>query len=167
MFRVPDSVVTRRPFMLSGVAVPAGTTLSKAQVVALGRSLDALLDSGYVVALPDPFARKGRAVPRPSSLPPVIRDAMVAKLTGAAVVSALVTVVGGALSVVVSGGVPSFEVSLDGGKPQHKSSRTFAFTGVSAGEHEVTVVDGSGGTESVAVTVTGGDPVSRPKKKAE
>ena len=161
MFRVPDSVVTRRPISLQGVVVPAGTTLSKAQVEALGKGLNALLDSGFVVAAPDPYARKGNARPRPTSLPPVIRNAMVGKLTGSAPLSVSASVVGDAISVEVAGGVPSFTVTLDGGDAKSKSSRTFSFTGVQPGAHMVEVSDGSGAAASVAVEV--GEP-AEPKK---
>jgi hypothetical protein len=166
MFRVPDSVVTRRPISLQGVVVPAGTTLSKAQVEALGKGLNALLDSGFVVAAPDPFARKGKAHPRPTSLPPVIRNAMVGKLTGVPL-SVSASVVGDAISVEVAGGVPSFTVTLDGGGAKSKSSRTFSFTGVGPGAHTVEVSDGSGATASVVVEVAEPAEPKKPHRKKD
>ena len=164
MFRVPDAVVVRRPISLQGQVVPAGTTLSKAQVQALGRNLNALLDSGYVTATPDPYARKGKARPTPTSLPPVIRNALVNKLTGLPLaVSA--TAVGDSISVEVSGGTPSFTVTLDGAEPKTKSSRTFSFSGVEAGDHQVEVTDGAGGTAAVSVTVAAAEEKKPARKK--
>jgi len=162
MFQVPSNVVVRRPISLNGAIVPAGTSLSQEQVKALGRNLNALLDSGYVVATPDPFARKGKARPTPSSLPPVIRDAMIKKLGTPLGVSA--TVAGNAISVSVTGGVQPFTVTIDNTNPQTKSSRTFAFTGINAGDHEIEVVDGSGAKASV--TVANEEP-KKPRKKDE
>jgi hypothetical protein len=167
MFRVPSSVVTRRPISLQGQVVPAGTALSKDQVLALGKGLNALLDSGYVVANPDPFARKGKARPTPTSLPPVIRNAMVSRLTAPEPLSVFATVVGDSISVEVNGGVPSFDVSLDGGDHQTKSSRTFAFTGVSEGTHEIVVTDGNGEVTASLVAVNSDHKKPSKKKKAE
>lgn len=167
MFRVPDAVVTRRPISLNGAVVPAGTTLSKVQVEALGKGLNSLLDSGYVVASPDPYARKGKSRPQPTSLPPVIRDAMVKKITGGSPVSVTATVAGDAVSVSVAGGVPSFTVTLDGEGASTKSSRTFAFTGVAAGDHHVEVTDGNGGMAVCVVSVAAAEePAKKPSKRA-
>jgi hypothetical protein len=165
MFQVPNSVVVRRPITLNGVLVPAGTSLSKQQVIDLGRELNALLDSGFVVALPDPNERRGRP-PRPTSLPPVIRNAMLGKMSSPLAVSA--TVAGNAVSVVVTGGVPQFTVTIDNALPQSKSSRTFAFTGVGAGDHQIEVTDGAGAKSDYSVKVTVADEVAKPvRKKAE
>lgn len=164
MFTVPDAVVVRRPITLNGVVVPAGTTLSKAQVLALGRELNALLDSGYVTATPDPYARKGKARPAPTSLPPVIRNALVNKLSGAPL-SVSAKVVGDSISVEVVGGTPSFTVTLDNAEPQKKSSRTFSFSGVLAGDHQVEVTDGAGGTAEVSVTVAAAEEKKPARKK--
>ena len=168
MFRVPDSVVVRRPITLQGVVVPAGTTLSKAQVEACGRNLNALLDSGYLVATPDPNARKDRQ-PQPSSLPPVVRNAMLRRgpVTDPLAVSA--KAMGKQVSVSVSGGVPSFTVRIDD-QEQTKSSRTFAFTVYGVGTHKVLVSDGAGGEASTNVTIIVADdeePKKAPRKKAE
>ena len=166
MFQVPSSVVVRRPISLNGAIVPVGTPLSKAQVEALGRNLNALLDSGVVVATPDPFARKGKARPTPSSLPPVIRNAMVAKLTTAQPLSVIARVAGDAVSVEIVGGVPTFTVSLDDGNAEAKPSRTTAFSNVSDGDHVISVTDGSGNTSEARVEVAHVEP-KKPRKKAE
>ena len=163
MFQVPSSVVVRRPITLNGVVVPAGTSLSKDQVVDLGRELNALLDSGFVVALPDPNERRGKAQPRPTSLPPVIRNAMLGKMGTPLSVSA--TAAGNAISVSVTGGVPSFTVTIDGALPQTKSSRTFAFTGINPGDHQIEVTDGAGAKDSCNVTVTAAEEPKKPAKK--
>lgn len=165
MFRVPDAVVVRRPISLQGQVVPAGTTLSKAQVQALGRNLNALLDSGYVTATPDPYARKGKARPTPTSLPPVIRNALVGKLTGSAPLSLDVKAVGDSVSVSVSGGVPPFTVSLDGGEPLVKSSRTFGFSGVESGVHTVLAADGAGAQAEAHVEVAAPEEKKPARKK--
>lgn len=165
MFRVPDSVVTRRPISLNGAVVPAGTTLSKAQVESLGKGLNALLDSGYIVAAPDPFARKGKSRPQPTSLPPVIRNAMVKKLNGPSVPLSLeAKVAGKSVSVEVTGGVPSFTVTIDGEDAQTKSSRTFAFMVDGVGTHEAKVVDGAGAEASAFFTIIIGADTDEPKK---
>ena len=165
MFQMPNSVVVRRPITLDGVLVPAGTSLSKQQVIDLGRELNALLDSGFVVALPDPYERPGRP-PRPTSLPPVIRNAMLGKMSAPLAVSA--TVAGDAISAVVTGGVPQFTVTINSALPQSKSSRTFAFTGVVPGDHRIEVTDGAGSTSAFTARVTVADEAKRPvRKKAE
>lgn len=167
MFRVPDSVVVRRPISLNGVVVPPGTTLSKNQVIALDKELNALLDSGYVVARPDPNARRGKP-PRPTSLPPVIRNAMIAKITGVKPLSMIARVIGDAVSVEIVGGVPTFTVSLDGSSSEEKPSRTIAFSQVSEGEHVISVTDGSGNTCEARVEVVAPDGAQKkPRKKAE
>lgn len=165
MFRVPDSVVTRRPITLLGVIVPAGTTLSKTQIESLGRNFNALIDGGYVVATPDPFARKGRAVPRPSSLPPVIRAGLLAKSPARHPLSVGAKVAGKAVSVEVEGGVSPFTVTV-GSDVQVKKTRTFAFTVNSVGTHEVSVSDGGGGVASASFTIIVMEPDKKPVKKA-
>lgn len=131
--------------------------------MALGRNLNALLDGGWVVASPDINARRDRQ-PRPSSLPPVIRDAMLGKLTAPLVVVA--KSMGEAISVTVDGGNAPFTVTLDGGSSQTKSSRSFAFTGAGDGAHKVAVVDGSGRKASTAVSVVSPE-AKKTNKKAE
>lgn len=166
MFAVPSSVVVRRPISLNGAIVPAGTSLSKVQVQALGRNLNALLDSGVVVAKPDPFARKGKARPTPSSLPPVIRNAMVAKLTAAQPLSVIVRVAGDTVSVEIVGGVPTFTVSLDDNDAEVKPSRTVSFLNVSDGTHVISVTDGSGSVCASSFDVAHAEP-KKPRKKVE
>jgi hypothetical protein len=162
MFRVPSSVVVRRPISIQGTVVPVGTTLTKEQVVALGKGLNSLLDNGTLVATPDPFARKDRQ-PKPTSLPPVIRNAMIAKL-GPAVkpLTVLAKAVGKSVSVEVDGGVQPFTVSVDD-QEQTKKTRTFAFTVTAVGSHTVTVTDGNGNTASDTVVIV----VEKSAKKAE
>lgn len=170
MFRVPDSVVTRRPISLQGAVVPAGTTLSKEQVEALGKSLNSLLDSGYVVANPDAYARKGKARPQPSSLPPVIRNAMVGRITaGVAAPSLQVKTVGDSVSLVVSDGVAPFTVTVDEtGQADTKSSRTFSFSGLGAGSFTAHVFDGSGQKGSVSFVIDSHEEEpKKPKKRSE
>jgi len=174
MFRVPDAVVTRRPISLNGAVVPAGTTLSKAQVLALGKGLDALLDGGFVVASPDPFARKGKARPQPTSLPPVIRNALVKKLNGPVQPLAVsLTAAGLAISVSITGGTSPFDLVLldrngevlDG---KSTSTRTSMFTPVDGGEYTVTVTDSSGGSASSTIIIQSSEPEpKKPKKKAD
>lgn len=151
MFAVPDAVTVRRAFSLDGVDVPAGTSLSAAQVEALGARLNALLDGGWVVASPDPFARRGRERPRPSSLPPVIRNEMIRRLNPSPPVplGLKCTAVGLSISCEVEGGVPSFTLtlkdeSLEVIDSRSGSGRTFMFTVPDGGQYIVTVTDGQG-----------------------
>ena len=174
MFRVPTQVVVRRPISLNGVVVPPGTQLSKAQVLALGHNLNALLDSGYVTATPDPFARRGKARPEPTSLPPVIRKALVAKLNGPAEPLAVsLSAAGLAISVSIIGGTSPFDLVLLDSKGdvldgKSTSTRTSMFTPVDGGEYTVTVTDSSGGSASSKIVIQSSEPdPKKPKKKAE
>lgn len=162
MFRVPDKVTVRRPFRLDGALVPVGTVLDKPQVARLGRKLNPLLDNGTLVAAPDPFARKGKARPQPTSLPPSVYNAFMGRSSEPLAVKA--KALRKSVSVEVTGGVPSFTVAV-AGQEQSKSSRTFAFTVNSVGSHEVTVVDGSGAQASTSVVIVVDDkPKAAPKE---
>lgn len=134
--------------------------------MALGRNLNALLDSGWVVASPDINARRDRQ-PRPSSLPPVIRSAMLGKIGPKRdPLSLSAKVVGKSVSVEVAGGVQPFTVTVLG-SAQTKSSRTFAFTVDSVGEHEATVEDGAQDTASARFTIIVSEPAKKQPRKAE
>jgi hypothetical protein len=172
MFQVPSNVVVRRPISLNGAIVPAGTSLSQEQVEALGRNLNALLDSGYVVATPDPFARKGKARPTPSSLPPVIRDAMIKKIAPQVPIQLSATVVGDAISCEITGGLMPFTVTLKDEDAkvldvQTGSKRTFAFTGLADGNYIVVAQDPSGGDVFKTVSIQAKSEPKKPRKKDE
>lgn len=153
MFSVPDGVVARRPFTLNGVKVPAGTALSKDQVIAIGRELNALLDNGTLVAKPDPNARRNKQ-PQPTSLPPKVRNAMLAKMGPAKEpLSVSAKAVGKSVSVEVAGGNAPFTVEVEGAEPQTKKTRTFAVTVTGVGTHAVSVTDGAGDSASTSVTI--------------
>lgn len=157
MFSVPDSVVVRRPFTLGGAAIPVGASLTKEQVVLIGRGLNALLDNGTLVAVPDPFARRNRP-PRPTSLPPGIRDAMLGRLSPVLPLSVKMTPVGLSLSVEVTGGVMPFDVTLydrqgDVIDSKSGSKRSFAFLVDLGGEFTVTVEDAAGASASDTIVV--------------
>lgn len=169
MFRVPDAVVVRRPISLDGVVVPPGTQLTKAQVEKIGKGLNALLDSGYLTANPDPFARKGKARPAPTSLPPVIRNAMVKNLNGpVAPLSVSLSAAGLAISVSITGGTAPFDLVLKDNKGdvldgKTTSTRTSMFSPEDGGDYTVVVTDSSAGTASASIFV---QSVSEPKKPA-
>lgn len=160
MFKVPDKVTVRRPFRLDGALVPAGTVLTKPQVAKLGRKLNPLLDNGTLVAAPDPFARKGKPHPRPTSLPPSVYNAFMKRSIAPLAITA--KALHKSVSVEVTGGIPSFTVAVDG-QEQSKSSRAFAFTVTAVGTHEVTVVDGNGDTAATSVTIIVDKPKPAPK----
>lgn len=170
MFSVPDRVTVRRAFSLDGVRVAAGTDLSADQVRALGGRLNALLDGGWVVASPDPFARKGAARPRPTSLPPVIRDEMIRRINPAPPVplGLKCTAVGLSISCEVEGGVPSFSLtlkdeSLEVIDSRSGSGRTFMFTVPDGGQYIVTVTDGQGASTWQKVVIQSASMAVRTK----
>ena len=154
MFSVPDSVVVRRPFTLKGVKVPTGTSLTKDQVVALGRELDALLDNGTLVATPDPFARKNKQ-PQPTSLPPVIRNAMLGKLKSAAAPLSIDTKAAAlSVAVTITGGLTKWDVDYGDGSTATVATRTASHVYKAGGTYTVTCKDSTGQTAIKSLTVT-------------
>lgn len=76
VYRKPTSLVANRPFVLNGVTIAKGTTLSKAQAKSI-RHLEAFLNDGTLRAEPDPHYRKIKPNrTTPTNLPPSVRSSL-------------------------------------------------------------------------------------------
>ena len=176
MFAVPDKVTVRRPFSLDGVLIGVGVDLTADQVRALGGRLNAMLDGGWVVASPDPFARRGKPRPRPSSLPPVVRNEMLKRINPAPGALGLkCTAVGLSISCEVQDGVPPFTLvlkdsNLDVLDSKSGMTRNYMFSVPDGGEYIVSVSDGSGASTWQKVVIqsmsSGQSAKPRPGKRA-
>lgn len=156
MLRVPSSVVVVRPIKLDGEVLPTGTALTAEQVDALGFSLNSLLDAGIILASPDAWYRRPLEVPRPNSLPPGIRNAMVQNITPPKPLKPLTAAAsrdGLTVTVTLTNGKGPFVVSGDWGADETTSQRTVTFTDVPNKPHTVSASDAEGTVVMVEVPV--------------
>lgn len=75
MYRRPAALITRKAITLEGTPVAKDTTLTKAQVEALGPQIEALVSNGTIEASPDTYGRRGVHGPRPTTVLPGLRPA--------------------------------------------------------------------------------------------
>ena len=163
MLRVPSSVIVVRPIKLNGEVLPTGTSLTAEQVDALGFSLNTLLDAGIILATPDAWYRRPLNVPRPNSLPPTIRNAMVESITPPEPIDPMTASAsrdGLTVTVTIENGVGPFVLNGDWGADEETSKRSVTFTDVPNRPHNVTVTDSSDGTVVIAPV-----PVEQPAEK--
>ena len=73
VYRSPTSLVTQRPLVISGVNVPAGTSLTGAQI-SLIRNIDGLVSRGWIKPTPETYARKGKFRATPTTVRPGLRS---------------------------------------------------------------------------------------------
>jgi hypothetical protein len=69
----PTSLVTQRPLVISGVSIPAGTSLTGAQIAKIP-NIDGLVSRGWIKPTPETYARKGKFRGRPTSVRPGLRS---------------------------------------------------------------------------------------------
>jgi plastocyanin len=81
MYRRASALITRKVFKLRGVTIAKNTTLSKAQVAALGARIEGLTSNGTIEASPDTYGRRGVHGPRPTTVLPGLRPATTVTFT--------------------------------------------------------------------------------------